>query len=158
MRIRRLPPSTINRIAAGEVVERPASAVKELVENAIDAHAAQVDVVFRGGGKNLIRVTDNGHGMTPEELTLAIERHATSKLPDDDLVRISTLGFRGEALPSIGSVARLSISTLREGASDGHRLQLDGGQVSALVPAAMLGEQRSRCAISSTPRQPASSS
>jgi DNA mismatch repair protein MutL len=137
MRIRRLPQATINRIAAGEVVERPASAVKELVENAIDAGATAVDVVFRGGGKSVIRVADNGSGMTAEELALAVERHATSKLPDDDLVRISALGFRGEALPSIGSVARLSISTLRNGESEGHRLQLDGGELSAIRPAAI---------------------
>lgn len=137
MRIRRLPPSTVNRIAAGEVIERPASVVKELVENAIDADASQIDVVFRGGGKSLIRITDNGSGMTAEELALAVERHATSKLPDDDLVRISQLGFRGEALPSIGSVARLSISTLRDGSGDAHRLLLEGGGAATVQPAAI---------------------
>lgn len=137
MRIRRLPQSTINRIAAGEVIERPASAVKELVENAIDAGATEVGVVFRGGGKTLIRVTDNGVGMTADELSLAVERHATSKLPDDDLEHIATLGFRGEALPSIGSVSRLAISTIHEGAADAHCLMLDGGNTSALQPAAL---------------------
>jgi DNA mismatch repair protein MutL len=137
MRIRRLPQATINRIAAGEVVERPASAVKELVENAIDAGSSQIDVVFRGGGKTLIRVTDNGHGMTAEDLVLAAERHATSKLPDDDLVNISTLGFRGEALPSIGSVARLTVVSVPENAGEGYRLRLDGGRMAPLQPAAI---------------------
>ena len=137
MRIRRLPQSTINRIAAGEVIERPASVVKELVENAIDAGASQIDVVFRGGGKSLIRITDNGSGMTADELVLAVERHATSKLPDDDLVRIASLGFRGEALPSIGSVARLSISTLRSGTADAHRLLLEGNGIASVQPAAI---------------------
>jgi DNA mismatch repair protein MutL len=137
MRIRRLSQSTINRIAAGEVIERPASVIKELAENAIDAGASQIDVVFRGGGKSLIRISDNGLGMTAEELALAVERHATSKLPDDDLARIETLGFRGEALPSIGSVARLSITSLRQGTFDGHRLLLEGGTQSLLQPAAI---------------------
>ena len=135
MRIRRLSQGTVNRIAAGEVIERPASAVKELAENAIDAGATRVDVAFRGGGKNLIRVSDDGFGMSAEELILAIERHATSKIPDDDLVNIKTLGFRGEALPSIGSVARLAITSVSRGESDAHALHVDAGRASAVAPA-----------------------
>ncbi len=139
MRIRRLSQGTINRIAAGEVVERPASAVKELVENAVDAGATQVDVVFRGGGKSLIRVSDNGFGMSAEELLIAVERHATSKIPDDDLVNISTLGFRGEALPSIGSVARLNISSVSRGAKNAHAIAVAAGDVGDVTPASLNG-------------------
>ncbi len=139
MRIRRLTQSTVNRIAAGEVVERPASAMKELVENAIDAGSTQIDVVFRGGGKSLIRVSDNGFGMSSDELLLAVERHATSKIPDDDLVNISTLGFRGEALPSIGSVARLAISSVTRGEKTAHAISVSGGDVGKIAPASLNG-------------------
>src|SRR5260370_10576519 len=109
MPIRLLPPVLVNRIAAGEVVERPAAAVKELVENAIDAGATRIDIALREGGRQLIAVGDNGAGMGPDELMLVVERHCTSKLPDDDLLHISALGFRGEALPSIGAGSRLRI-------------------------------------------------
>src|SRR5262245_20597270 len=116
MAIRQLTPETINRIAAGEVVERPASVVKELVENALDAGSAEIEIVTASGGLSLIRVTDDGAGMGPDDLVLSVERHATSKLSDNDLFAIRTLGFRGEALPSIGSVAKLTIlSRVRDG-------------------------------------------
>ena len=111
MTVRRLDPILVDRIAAGEVVERPAAAVKELVENAIDAGATAIEIDLEAGGRRLIRVADDGRGMTRRNLALAVERHATSKLPDGDLFAIATLGFRGEALPSIGAVARLSIVT-----------------------------------------------
>ena len=137
MAIRQLPPNLINRIAAGEVVERPASVVKELVENAIDAGARRVDVTAAGGGLQLIRVTDDGAGMGPDDLALAAERHATSKLVDDNLSHILTLGFRGEALPSIGAVARLAIASRAQGANEAHRIAVDGGRKSALKPAAL---------------------
>ena len=111
MPVRQLSEAIVNRIAAGEVVERPASVVKELVENALDAGARRIDVLTDGGGRRLIRVTDDGEGMTRADLALAVDRHATSKLDGDDLLAIRTLGFRGEALPSIGAVARLTITT-----------------------------------------------
>lgn len=135
MAIRQLPPQTVNRIAAGEVIERPASVVKELVENAIDAGARDVEVVTVNGGLSLIRVTDNGRGMSQDDLALCVERHATSKLADDDLSTISTLGFRGEALPSIGSVAHLSIVTAQQ-AGSGFEIVVDRGRKEGLKPAA----------------------
>jgi DNA mismatch repair protein MutL len=137
MPIRQLAPAVINRIAAGEVVERPASVVKELVENALDAGARRIDVVTDGGGRRLIRVTDDGAGMTAEDLALAVERHATSKLPDDDLLAISTLGFRGEALPSIGAVARLTIVSRHASAPHAWAIAVDAGVKSAVKPAAL---------------------
>ena len=137
MRIHRLSEGTINRIAAGEVIERPASVVKELVENALDAGATQIDVAFRGGGKSFIRVTDNGSGMGADDLALCIERHATSKLGDDNLIDIRTLGFRGEALPSIGSVSRMGIASRLKGAGEAHVLHIESGLRQDLKPAAL---------------------
>ncbi len=142
MTIRRLPPTLVNRIAAGEVVERPSSAVKELVENAIDAGARRIEVVLREGGRTLIAVSDDGRGMTAGELALAVERHATSKLPDDDLSRIGTLGFRGEALPSIGSVSRLSIASRAEGADEAWSISVEGGTIGEVRPAPLAGGTR----------------
>ncbi len=135
--LRRLPEVMVNRIAAGEVVERPASALKELVENAIDAGATQIDIVLLNGGRQLISVTDNGSGMGPDDLALAVERHATSKLPDEDLLHIEWLGFRGEALPSIGAVARLSIASRTHDADEAWCINVDGGEVSGVTPASL---------------------
>ncbi len=135
MTIRRLPEGTINRIAAGEVIERPASVVKELVENAIDAGSHQIDVHLVDGGRTLIRVADDGKGMDADELALAVERHATSKLPDDDLVNIQNLGFRGEALPSIGAVSRLKITSRARGCNEAHEIRIEGGHVHDVRPA-----------------------
>ncbi len=140
MPVRQLSESLVNRIAAGEVVERPASVVKELVENALDAGARRIEVVTDGGGRRLIRVSDDGSGMTRADLELAVERHATSKLAaDEDLLAIRTLGFRGEALPSIGAVARLTITTRHAAEPHAWALDVDGGAKSAVRPAA-LGE------------------
>ena len=136
--VRRLDPILVDRIAAGEVIERPAAAVKELVENAIDAGAGSVVVTIAAGGRNLIRVVDDGAGMSSEDLVLAVERHATSKLPDGDLFAIRTLGFRGEALPSIGSVARLAITTRQHGTSEGHGLVVEAGVKGPVRPTAAM--------------------
>ncbi len=137
MPVRQLSEAIINRIAAGEVVERPASVVKELIENALDAGATRIDVLTDGGGRRLLRVTDDGEGMTRADLALAVERHATSKLADDDLVSIRTLGFRGEALPSIGAVARLAIATRHRTEPHAWSIDVEAGAKSAPKPAAL---------------------
>ncbi len=136
MSIRRLPEHLVNRIAAGEVVERPASALKELVENAVDSGATRITVRLGGGGIELIEVTDDGCGMTPAEMALALERHATSKLPDDAIDAVTTLGFRGEALPSIASVSRFTVESRPRGA-DGWSRTVDNGALAAEGPAAL---------------------
>src|SRR3984893_861996 len=137
MPVRQLPEQVVNRIAAGEVVERPASVVKELVENAIDAGSSRIDIFTDGGGRRKIAITDDGSGMTQADLALAVERHATSKLDDEDLLQIRTLGFRGEALPSIGSVARLSITTRQKSEPHAWSLTVEGGTKSDIMPAAL---------------------
>src|SRR5471030_2517919 len=137
MPVRQLPEQVVNRIAAGEVVERPASVVKELVENAIDAGASRVDIFTDGGGRRRIGITDDGSGMIYDDLALAVDRHATSKLDDEDLLRIRTLGFRGEALPSIGAVAKLGITTRHATEPHAWSLSVEGGDKSAIMPAAL---------------------
>jgi DNA mismatch repair protein MutL len=134
--IRRLPEGLVNRIAAGEVVERPASVVKELVENALDAGASKISVTVEGGGRGLIAVADDGFGMTADELLLAVERHATSKLDDDALIRITSYGFRGEALPSIAAVGRLRLLSRTADADSAWALDVEGGEVGLPRPAA----------------------
>jgi len=150
--IRRLPSETVNRIAAGEVVERPASVIKELVENAIDAGANQVDIRYEGGGRAMISITDDGKGMSPAELPIAIERHATSKLsPNDigewDLLNIHSMGFRGEALPSIGSVSRLLITSQTESDDSAWEISVEGGAESKPKPAPRVGMHGTRVEV-----------
>lgn len=152
MPIRRLPPETVNRIAAGEVVERPASAIKELVENALDAGATRIEIQADAGGLSRILIADDGCGMAPDQLALAVERHATSKLePDDagdvDLLRIHTLGFRGEALPSIGSVARLTITSRSKDGGDAHQITVEGGDQRPVAPAGFPGPHGARVEV-----------
>lgn len=136
MRIRHLPETLVNRIAAGEVIERPAAAVRELVDNAIDSGASRIEIDIRAGGKSLIAVRDDGGGMDAEELSAALDRHATSKLPGDDLVDIRHLGFRGEALPSIASVSRLKIASRLSGAAEGWEIDCEAGRKGSPVPSA----------------------
>src|SRR3954451_7608393 len=136
MSIRRLSPELINRIAAGEVVERPASALKELVENSLDAGARQVSIRLHAGGLELVEVVDDGCGMSPDEMRLALERHATSKLPDAAIERVTSFGFRGEALPSIASVSRLTLES-RVSGEDVWRIAIDQGEPAGDGPAAL---------------------
>lgn len=150
--IRRLPSETVNRIAAGEVIERPASVIKELVENAVDAGSSQVDITVMDGGRTLISVVDNGRGMSREDLSLAVERHATSKLrPSDDghwdLLNISTMGFRGEALPSIGSIARLTLTSQTLNADSAWELRVEGGALTPPRPAPRFGLSGTRVEV-----------
>ena len=142
MAIRELPPNLVNRIAAGEVVERPASVVKELVENAIDAGASRIDILASAGGLGIIRVIDDGAGMDARILRLRSSVTPPPSLPDDDLSHILTLGFRGEALPSIGAVARLAIQSRARGHADAYEVVVDGGKKTALRPAALSGGTR----------------
>ena len=135
--IRRLPETLVNRIAAGEVVERPASALKELVENSIDAGATRIAVSIVDGGLGSIEITDDGCGMSADEMTLALERHATSKLPDEAIEQVATLGFRGEALPSIASVSRLTLESRVRGTDQGWRCVVDHGATLEEGPAAL---------------------
>ena len=137
MPVRQLSETTVNRIAAGEVVERPASVVKELSRMRSMPAPRRIEIATDGGGRRLIRVADDGAGMTRADLDLAVERHATSKLDGDDLLQISTLGFRGEALPSIGSVARLTITTRHAGEPNAWAITVDGGAKSEIKPAAL---------------------
>ncbi len=133
--IRQLPPSVVNKIAAGEVIERPASVVKELLENAVDAGSGRVDVALAAGGMDLIRISDDGCGIAPEQLVLAISSHATSKIADaDDLFRVGTFGFRGEALASIAEVSQLRLRSRPREAESGAELEVDGGKRTEVMP------------------------
>lgn len=133
--IRLLPDHIINQIAAGEVVERPASAVKELVENAIDANATRIEVAIAQGGRGMLAVDDDGDGMTGDDLNMAVQRHATSKISGEDIMAINHLGFRGEALPSIASVSRMTISSRVESEANGWMLEIENGRVGEIYPA-----------------------
>ena len=151
MKVHRLPPDLANQIAAGEVVERPASVVKELVENAIDAGARRLSIHTELGGKKQVRVEDDGEGMAPEDARLAIERHATSKIRRaDDLVAIRTLGFRGEALPSIASVSHFVLRTRARGHLSATEIRVNGGMVSAAVEVVRPKARPSRSTMCST--------
>src|SRR5687768_272159 len=133
--IHQLPPSVVNKIAAGEVIERPASVVKELLENAVDAGATRIDVALGQGGTDLIRVVDDGCGMSADDLPLAVASHATSKIASaDDLFHVGTFGFRGEALASIGEVSQLVIRSRQRDVETGHQLEVDGGRHSEVCP------------------------
>src|SRR3979409_1257692 len=136
MPVRQLPETIVNRIAAGEVVERPARVVKELGENASDAGASRIDIFTDGGGRRRIGITDDGDGMAYGDLALAVDRHATSKLDDEDLLRIRTLGFRGEALPSIGAVAKLAITTRHASEPHAWSITVDAGEKAQVRPGA----------------------
>ena len=137
MEIRRLPENLINQIAAGEVVERPSSALKELIENSLDADATQIDIIIDNGGKNLISVSDNGLGIEKGLISLAIERHATSKLPNNDLNKIEFLGFRGEALPSIAAVSEFNIQTKFANSNQAWSLDVVAGSFNEVYPSSL---------------------
>ena len=136
-KIKQLSNITINRIAAGEVVERPSAVVKELLENSLDAGATEINIKIESGGKNLILVSDNGCGMSKEDLNLCIERHTTSKLINDNLLNINFFGFRGEALPSIASVSRMSIKTSTSSSEEGWELKVIGGEKQDIIPSSL---------------------